>query len=216
MKKKIIIIDTSCGNLLSIKRAFEKSEAEVSITNDPKKILSAARLVLPGVGAFKNCIENLKKNNFFDILPELLEKRIPILGICLGMQILFDESEEFGINKGLGVISGKIKKLPKSSLNNTRIKVPSIGWYNLNICKDLLNEENNIKILKNLDPKENFYFVHSFHATQVNKNNVLATYNYGEHKIVSIAVKKNIIGCQFHPEKSRKNGLSLIKNFLTL
>ena len=131
MKKKVTIIDFGSGNILSIRRAFEKWDVEVNITNKKEKILSASRLVLPGVGAFKNAIDKLNSKNIFEVISEIRSKEIPLLGICLGMQLFFEESEEFGKVKGLSLMEGTVKKLPVLSLNHKKLKIPSIGWYKL-------------------------------------------------------------------------------------
>ena len=212
--KKITVIDIGSGNLLSIKRAFESCGATVEIVKERKKILSASKLVLPGVGAFKNAVENLKLLDFFSLFEEIKSKNIPTLGICLGMQLLFEESEEFGKQNGLKLLKGKIKKLPNLSTNGEKLRVPNIGWYQLILNKNL-KDNKNAYFLNNFDEKSTFYFVHSYYAEAIEKNTVLANYNFGGHLIPSIVSKENIIGCQFHPEKSGFFGLNLIKNFIT-
>jgi len=215
MKKKVSIINTGSGNILSIKRAFEKCGAEVNIAEQKEDILSAYRLVLPGVGAFKNAMDNLNLIKFFDTISESKFKEIPLLGICLGMQLFFDESEEFGKFKGLSLIKGKVKKLPELSLENEKLKIPSIGWHNLVLSKNGLNY-NNGKFFKNFKENNSFYFVHSFFANPLEKDSILASYNFGGHLIPSIVAKNNVIGCQFHPEKSGPFGLNLIQNFISI
>jgi glutamine amidotransferase len=215
MKKKVTIIDIGSGNILSIKRAFEKWNAEVEITYQKEKILSASRLVLPGVGAFKNAIDKLNSKNFCELIPEIKLKEIPLLGICLGMQLFFDESEEFGKFKGLSLIKGKVKKLPISSLNRERLKIPSIGWHKL-ILEEKAFSFKAGKFFKNFNTQDQFYFVHSYCARPKEKDVILASYNFGGHLIPSIVAENNIIGCQFHPEKSGPFGLNLINNFISL
>jgi len=214
-KKKITIIDIGSGNILSIKRAFENCGAEVYVTRERDKILSSHKLVLPGVGAFRNAVNELNSFNFFEIISDKKFKQIPMLGICLGMQLLFDESEEFGKQNGLGLIKGKVKKLPNISTNAETLKIPSIGWYQLILSKNLKVHEN-AKFLNSFDEKSMFYFVHSYYAEIAEKSAVLASYNFGGHLIPSIVAKDNIVGCQFHPEKSGSFGLKLIKNFISL
>lgn len=213
--KKITVIDIGSGNLLSIKRAFESWGTSVDVVKEKEKILSASRLVLPGVGAFKNAVESLKLFNFFDLVEEIKLKKIPTLGICLGMQLLFEESEEFGKQNGLKIIKGKVKKLPNLSTNGEKLKIPSIGWYQLILSKNLKGHKN-AYFFNNFDEKSTFYFVHSYYAEATEKSTVLASYNFGGHLIPSVVSKDNIIGCQFHPEKSGTFGLNLIKNFISL
>ena len=214
-KKKITIIDIGSGNILSIKRAFENCGAEVDVTKEKDKILSSDKLVLPGVGAFKNAVNELNSFNFFDIISDKKFKQIPTLGICLGMQLLFDESEEFGKQDGLKLINGKVKKLPNLSTSGEKLKIPSIGWYQL-ILNNNLKGHKNEGFFNDFDEKSMFYFVHSYYAKITDNSSVLASYNFGGHLIPSIVAKDNIIGCQFHPEKSGLFGLRLIKNFISL
>ena len=213
--KKVTIVNTESGNILSIKRAFEKWGAEVDIAIEKEKILSASRLILPGVGAFKNAMDKLTSNDFFEIMSDVRFKEIPLFGICLGMQLLFEESEEFGRSKGLNLLAGKIKKLPTLSKKNEKLKIPSIGWNKL-ILDEKASSSFNGKLFKNFDVKSYFYFVHSYYAKTEQKSNILASYDFGGHLIPAVVAKNNIIGCQFHPEKSGSFGLNLIKNFLSL
>ena len=143
------------------------------------------------------------------------EKEIPLFGICLGLQLLFNESEEFGLSKGLGIIEGNVKKLPKDSKNNEKLKVPNIGWFKLNLNKKFTNKKFS-KFVGSVDENNFYYFVHSYFVNPLQKENIVATYNFGGHEIPAIVSKDNVIGCQFHPEKSGKKGLELISNFLKL
>ena len=215
MKKKVTIIDTESGNLLSIKRAFESWDVTVDVVKEKEKILSASRLVLPGVGAFENAVKNLKSLNFFDLVEQIKLKNIPTLGICLGMQLFFEESEEFGKFKGLGLMEGKVQKLPNFSTDKKKMKIPNIGWHNL-----ILNKKHssftNENFFKNFKANDSFYFVHSYFANPAKKDLILASYNFGGHLIPAIVGKDNFIGCQFHPEKSGNSGLNLIKNFMSI
>ena len=215
MQKKITIINTGSGNILSIKRAFERWEAIVDITNEKEKILSASKLVLPGVGAFKNVIDSLNAINFFDIMSDKRFKEIPLLGICVGMQLFFEQSEEFGRFKGLGLIKGIVQKLPNISLDKKKLKIPSIGWHDLILTKNVSTLKNE-KFFKNFNKEDSFYFVHSYYANPSEKNCILASYKFGGHLIPSIVAKDNIIGCQFHPEKSGPSGLNIIRNFISI
>ena len=213
--KKITIVDTQSGNILSIKRAFEKCDAEVEISNEKEKILKASRLVLPGVGAFNNTITKLKSMKLLDIFNDDKLKNKPLLGICLGMQLFFDESEEFGTHKGLRLIGGRVIKLPDLSLKKKELKIPSIGWRKLILTKTTSNLMKDL-FFKNFREDNKFYFVHSYYVVPNNNDLILANYAYGDFLIPAVVGKDNIIGCQFHPEKSGPSGLNLIKNFISI
>ena len=212
---KIIIVDTGSSNILSLKRAVEIFDSNVEVTTNSKKILSASKIFFPGVGAFKKVMENLEKNKLTETLLKTREKKIPLLGICLGLQLFFDTSEEFGISKGLGLISGSVKKLPTNSQGNEKLKIPNMGWFKLNLDNKFLNNTFS-KFVKSINENTPYYFVHSYFVDPTEKKHIAATYNFGEHKIPAIVSKDNFIGCQFHPEKSGKKGLEIISNFLKL
>ena len=209
MKKNITIIDYGSGNILSAKQSFvrviktEKIDADVCISKNPETIKNSTHIVLPGQGAFETCINGLKEipgmidelNNFVVI------KKKPFFGICVGMQLLANNSLENGDHKGLGWIDGTIEKLP-----NENLKMPHMGWNSIR----LLNK--NLKII----PKEtDYYFVHSYYFNCKNKENILAQTSYGID-FPSIVNKENIYGLQFHPEKSSIQGLDIIKSFIKL
>ena len=209
MKKNITIIDYGSGNILSAKQSFarvinkENIDADVCISGNPEKIKNSTHIVLPGQGAFETCIKGLEGvpgmieelNNF------VIVQNKPFFGICVGMQLLANNSLENGNHKGLGWIDGTIEKLPKGSL-----KMPHMGWNSIKI----LNK--NLKI----NPKEtDYYFVHSYYFDCTNKANILSETNYGIN-FPSIINKENIYGTQFHPEKSSDQGLNIIKNFIEL
>jgi len=209
MKKKVVIIDYGSGNIVSAQQSFLKAidinnfEGEVIITDDPKEVGVSSHLVLPGQGAFKTCIDGLNKiDGMISVLEEtVLNKKIPFLGICVGMQLLANKSFENGTHIGLGWIEGNIKKIPPKD-----IKLPHMGWNNVK-----LKDNKNCKLFfeQNLD----FYFVHSYYFECINQENVVGLTKYGLD-FPSIVAKENIYGVQFHPEKSSEQGLNLIKNFL--
>ncbi len=199
---KIVIINTGNGNLLSVLRAVEKFESDVVISESKDIIKSSKKLILPGVGAFKNTVNYLKKKEIFDTIKSYSPDK-PILGICLGMQLLFKNSNEFGMCEGLNLIEGNVVPL-KSKI----LKVPNIGWYNLELNKNLKSTKFNFLT------KYEYYFIHSYFASNVKEENLLAYYNFGEKKVPAIVKNNNIIGCQFHPEKSREPGLRIIENFI--
>jgi len=204
MKKKVTIIDIECGNILSIKRAFEKWDAEVDITTKKEKILSASRLVLPGVGAFRNAIDKLKSRHFFELIPTIKLREIPLLGICLGMQLLATEGYENNKHtKGLDLIQGKVIKLDSKGF-----KLPHIGWNNAEFLFET-------PLNKNIQNKSDFYFVHSWVFECNKKENIVSTTNYGS-RFTSTIGQNYIYGTQFHPEKSLEMGLKLLQNFLNI
>jgi imidazole glycerol-phosphate synthase subunit HisH len=211
IKKIITIVDYGVGNLLSLQRGFEHLGAEVVITADIEKLRKANYIVLPGVGAFSNAMNELCKLNLVDPIIEITKKGVPLLGVCLGVQLLCDSSEELGETKGLGLIAGNVVRIPNKNLEGERLKTPQIGWNEL-IPNNDLNWEGTI--LRDLSENDALYFVHSFMAVPKDKKHLLAYCLYGGNKITAVIQKDNIIGCQFHPEKSGKIGLLILKNFL--
>jgi len=209
--KIITIIDYDVGNLLSLRMSLEHLGAKVTISREREIIENSSHIILPGVGAFSNAMEAIKKLNLNKPLIEAKNKGSYILGICLGMQLLMNESEEFGLTKGLGFIQGKVIKI--SSNYKNRIKIPNIGWFNLYSKKDM---KMNKKLFKDIIEKDTFYFVHSFMVEADNKKNSKYFIDFSGIEIPAVIIDKNIFGFQFHPEKSGKSGLKLLKNFIEL
>ncbi|QKJ22262.1 imidazole glycerol phosphate synthase subunit HisH [Poseidonibacter lekithochrous] len=207
---KIVVIDYDIGNVKSIINALENIGITPQLTNERNEILKADAVILPGVGAFKHGMENLKKYELIESLLDFIKLDKPFLGICLGMQMLLEESEEFGITKGLSVIEGKIKKLPVKNLNFE--KLPHVSW------NEIRNKNNNWKntILNDIGEYSDMYFVHSFVAMPKNENDILSTTLYSDYEFVSSLKKGNVYGCQFHPEKSGEIGLKILKNFVNI
>lgn len=201
---KVGIIDYGLGNIAAFKYAFQKLNCEVIVADKNDDFFTCSHLVLPGVGTFDYAINLLRKSGFLNSLSEnVLIKKKPILGICVGMQIFFDCSEE-GNLKGLGWIKGSVKKLKINGKNS--VKLPHMGW-------NIIQEKNSENLLcKNLNNKE-FYFLHSFHCVPENKSLIVSSTEYGE-TFCSVIQDKNISGCQFHPEKSHSSGLEVFSNFL--
>ena len=207
--KKITIIDYGSGNLLNLIRAIKFLGYEVEATKDKKKIINSSNLILPGVGAFGNAMEQLDKHNLQRTIKEYVKLNKPLLGICLGMQVLFSESHEFGKHKGLDLIKGTVIKI--SNKKNRNIKIPHTGWNEIYPSKD--QKVWNCKILKNSLIGKNFYFVHSFVCLTKNPKDTVAFSNYFESPIPAVVSVGNVYGCQFHPEKSADNGLIVLKSF---
>ena len=206
--KKITIIDYGCGNILSISRALEKIGYSSLFSKDKNEIIESDFLILPGVGSFKQAMSLLNKDNLKYIIKQaVLDKRIPLLGICLGMQILLTKSFEEGKFEGLNLIEGEVVKI--KSLKNNKIPIPNINWCNLNFKNNI--KENFIEL-----EDKSFYFIHSYMAVTKNIKNTIATAKYKNVNIPSIIKSRNIIGCQFHPEKSGQNGLNFLKKIIKL
>lgn len=203
MKKNIAIIDYGVGNMHSVQEAMSVLDCNVTITNNPEKLAKAHALILPGVGAFEAAMANLHERDLVKPLNEIVVKdKKPILGICLGMQLLADYSEENGYHEGLGWIKGKVVRIkPKKD-----IRVPHVGWNDVEVKKTE-------PLFERIHGEANFYFDHSYHFIPNDENNIAARVGYGD-SIVAAVKMDNILGVQFHPEKSQITGLRLLKGFL--
>lgn len=210
---EVTVIDYGVGNLLSVQRGLEHCGAKVTLTADPEQILSAQRVVLPGVGAFENAMKALESLNLVSVIREVGRRQTPLLGICLGMQLLLEESDEFGVTAGLGLIPGRVVPVPVQSISGEAQKVPHIGWSALspsNAAGDW-----NGTLLQDNRPGEASYFVHSFMADPADPAHRIADCLYGGHRIAAVIGRDRITGCQFHPEKSGTVGLKVLKRFLS-
>ncbi len=206
----ITIIDYEMGNLRSVEKAFEKLGFEVRVSNNPADLLTTDKVVLPGVGAFKDCINNLRAGGFVEPLLQHVESGKPLLGICVGMQMLFDESEEFGRHEGLGLIPGKVLRFPAGMVEGgERLKVPHMGWNSLQLKKPA-------PILQDTADGSYVYFVHSYYCAADNPDDVAASCRYGDVEFCAAIWRDNLMATQFHPEKSQDIGLQIFKNFGTL
>lgn len=200
----IAIIDYDAGNIKSVEKAFQFIGEETIVSRDRNEILSADKVVLPGVGAFGDAMQKLHDFNLTDTIYEVIRQNKPLLGICLGLQLLFESSEETKGVKGLGILKGEILKIPDKS----GFKIPHIGWNSLELS-------NNGRLFKGIDEKSYVYFVHSYYLKAENPEIVKASTEYVEHIHASVE-KDNIFACQFHPEKSGDVGLQILKNFAEL
>jgi len=200
----VTIIDYGMGNLRSVQKAFERIRVPARISSDISEILSADKLVLPGVGHFAQGIRNLKQKSLFNALNEaVIERKKPVLGICLGMQLMTEYSEE-GNCEGFGWICAKTRRF---TFSTNSLKIPHMGWNNLSI-------KSFDSIFRGISSDNFFYFVHSYFISCTNESDILAETIYGSN-FVSSFQKENIFGCQFHPEKSHDSGLLVLKNFTT-
>jgi len=197
---KIVIVDYGSGNLRSVQKGFEKGGYSAAISSSPDIVSNATHLVVPGVGAFSECMKNLERLRLLKPIKEAILAGKPYLGICLGLQILFTEGEEFGTFPGLDIIHGKVIRFPTNALN-----VPHIGWNQIHI-------EREIPCLSGIPHNSYFYFVHSYYGVPIDKRNIAATTEYGI-LIASVIARDNIFACQFHPEKSQALGLRILVNF---
>ncbi len=200
------IVDYNMGNLASVKNAFSLLGEEVIVESDPAKLKDYDKLILPGVGAFGDAMEHLQVRGMDEAVKAYAQSGNYMLGICLGMQLLFDSSEEFGSNEGLGLIKGKIVGFDTSKFSHD-LKVPHMGWNRM------FTQEH--PLFEGMDSEHYLYFVHSFHAVCENEKNSLGETEYG-YRFSSCVQNGNILGIQPHPEKSHKNGLAILKNFIKL
>lgn len=211
-KPRITVIDYGVGNLLSVQRGFERCGAEVVLTPDPEVITAASHVVLPGVGAFAIAMQALVERNLVPAIRELAKRGTPLLGICLGMQLLLDESEEFGLTSGLGLIPGRVVPIPTVAVSGEAQKIPHIGWNTLEYAVGRSGWQGSI--LTNANPGEATYFVHSFMSVPADPAHRVADCFYGGHRVAAVIARDQITGCQFHPEKSGKAGLLILRRFL--
>lgn len=195
------IIDYGMGNLASVKNACDHLGFESEIISDAKKLETCDKLILPGVGAFKDSMKNIHEKGLYETIVSLVEKGKPLLGICLGMQVLFEAGYEDGYTKGFGFLKGSIQKMEGKDL-----RIPQIGWNRL--------EMNQVHpILEQFDHNPYVYYVHSYRAVDYEENDLLAYSIYGDLKVVGLVCHKNVMGAQFHPEKSGEDGLQILRYF---
>lgn len=201
------IIDYGMGNLRSVQKAFEKTGCDAEIVNTAQSVDDASALVLPGVGAFRKCFENLDRRGLISSITASIRSGKPFLGICLGLQILFSDSEEFGTCPGLDVIKGRVVRFPaeQRAADGMLLKIPHMGWNVLNVKKQAPH-------LCGIEAGAYFYFVHSYYVAPDDPAVIATTTGYGTEFVSSIW-QDNVFACQFHPEKSQAAGLHLLKNF---
>lgn len=202
MTPKIVIIDYGMGNLRNVQKGFERVGVEATLTRNKKEIGRASAIVLPGVGAFRDCMENLERYGLIESLLQSIEKGKPYLGICLGLQILFSKSEEFGSHKGLNLIKGNVVKFKADPEH----KVPHMGW-------NTIEKEKEVPLLQGVESGDFFYFVHSFYVVPEESQWISTFTTYGRTFVSSIW-KENLFATQFHPEKSQGKGLRILENFV--
>jgi glutamine amidotransferase len=203
----IVIVDYDMGNLRSVQKAFEKVGMKATVTSNSEEVRRASKVVLPGVGAFKVGMENLKHYGLIDPIYRSIKEGKPFLGVCLGLQFLFTKSEEFGGGEGLDIIAGKVVRFPVNLMDSkgVKLKVPHMGW-------NTINKKREVPVLKGIEDRSYFYFVHSYYVIPEDEEVIATSTDYGITFASSIH-KDNIFACQFHPEKSQSSGLKILKNF---
>ena len=210
-RPEVTVIDYGMGNLLSVKRALEHVGAIVEVSADPERITLAERVVLPGVGAFPDAMTELTNRGLVSVIRNIASSGTPLLGICLGMQVFFEMGFEFGKTDGLGLLPGRVVAIPAMAENGQPIKVPHVGWNSLHSSSGWAWTDT---ILTDVLPSESaVYFVHSFMAIPSQPKYQIADCNYRGIPIAALVRKENVVGCQFHPEKSGEVGLSILRRF---
>lgn len=199
----MVIVDYGMGNLRSVQKGFERVGVRATISRDPNVVSEATHLVVPGVGGFKDCMENLDTHGLLKPIREVIDADLPYLGICLGLQILFSEGTEFGSHPGMGVIPGKVVRFPR-----TELKIPHMGWNQIQTAKES-------PVLEGIPEGSFFYFVHSYYGLPDEADWVATTTDYGT-RFPSAVSRGRLFACQFHPEKSQGVGMRLLSNFARL
>lgn len=211
MFTRVTVVDYGVGNLFSVRRALERASAsDILVSSDPADIESAERVILPGVGAFSDGIRGLHERGLAVPICRYAQSGRPLLGICLGMQMLATESEEFGRHAGLNLIPGRVVAIPREADDGQQLKVPFIGWSSLVGARAELAGS----YLRDMDESSSVYLVHSFHVVPDHGGDVLARYRYGKNEVTAAIRRGNVTGLQFHPEKSGDVGLRIMANFL--
>lgn len=200
----IAIIDYDAGNIKSVEKALISLGQEVCVTRDADEILQADKVILPGVGAFGDAMEKLHRYGLVDVIRKVVEKKTPFLGICLGLQLLFERSDEASGVEGLGILKGEVLKIPAAE----GLKIPHMGWNSLHLSHEG-------RLFRNMKEGEYVYFVHSYYLKAKDEQIVKASAEYGVEIHASVE-RENVFGCQFHPEKSSETGLQILKNFVEL
>lgn len=211
---KVHIIDYGSGNLLSVRRAFEFCGAAVEVTVDPEAVRTAERLVLPGVGAFGDCMDSLKAKGLDQAIREFVSRGRPFIGVCVGMQVLFEQGDEFGPHDGLGLVPGTVGPIPPVTTEGVPHKLPHIGWSSLFPPEGETDVCWRGTVMDGVQTEDAVYFAHSYMATVRDSERLLARTIYGGHSIPAVVRRDNVTGLQFHPEKSGQIGLRIVRNYL--
>ena len=208
----VTVVDYGVGNLLSVRRALEHCGARVDVTGEPRRVAEAARVVLPGVGAFGGCMDELRRYAMVDAVLAFAARERPFLGICVGMQLLLDEGEEFGTHEGLGLIAGRVEPIPPGGADGRVRRLPNVGWRELKPCGTAWSHS----LLADAAPGTAVYFCHSFRACPASDEVVIARSDYEGLDVPAMLRQGHLHGVQFHPEKSGPAGLSILRRFLRI
>lgn len=209
---RIQIIDCRLGNLFSVRQACLKAGLDAFVSSSVETLDEVDGIILPGVGAFGHAMQNLQELKLIEPLIRVVREGKPLLGICLGMQLLFDESEEFGTNSGLGLIAGHVRRLPDQTTSSARLRVPNVGWHHVELSPQKMHEPVS-QVIRN---GAYMYFVHSYRVIPNEESDILTFTEYGQLRYCSAVQRKNIIGVQFHPERSAKDGIQFYRNWAAL
>lgn len=215
MTSKVTILDYGMCNLLNVARAFQALGADVAVTEDAGTAAAAERLVVPGVGAFKDSVDEVRNRGFDDVIRAYVATGRPFLGICVGMQMLFDASEEFGEHAGLGLLPGRVRGVPARTVAGEAQRVPHIGWNHL-VSPETGRSWEDTFLNGSLGTSPSVYFVHSFAAVPELDDDRLADCVYGGHRLCAAVQRDNLIAVQFHPERSAEHGLGMLQGFMRL
>ncbi len=213
MKPRVTIVDYGVGNLFSVRGALEYCDAQPQFSSSPQAIENADRLLLPGVGAFADSMADMRDCNLVEPVLRFAETGRPLLGICLGMQMLMEESEEFGRHEGLGLVKGRVVPIPPNGADGEPHRIPHIGWNELRSSRPGTWDGT---LLKDVQEGDSVYFVHSFMAVPEVSGHRVADCDYHGQKICAVLQRENVFGCQFHPEKSGEVGIQILRNFIAL
>lgn len=214
--RQVVILDYGLGNLFNLQRAFESLGLDAVISGDRNVVLGAPRLVLPGVGAFESGMFNLKESGLIDVIHEFAGTGKPLMGICLGMQLMMAESEENGIWQGLSLIPGRVIRFRPPEPGEIQYKIPQIGWNQIELAVKNGSEAWTGTFLNGIPQGSHMYFVHSYHVVPEDSGVRLAETEYGSDRFCSALLRDNLMGCQFHPERSGPAGLRILNNFASL
>jgi glutamine amidotransferase len=208
----VVIADYGSGNIFSVVRALEYLGADVCVSQNAEDILNAPRVVLPGVGSFGDGMAQMRRLGMDQVIKEYAAQNRPLLGLCVGMQLLFDGGDEYGTHQGLGLVPGWVRKIPTTDVAGQPLRVPHIGWSELKVAIE--DDAPHTSIMKNIPACSSVYFVHSYAPVLEDPTHLLASCNFGGHQLTAAVHKGKILGCQFHPERSGKVGLEILNSFL--